>query len=776
MKSAHPDISTNTELEPYQSIDFNKLLSIFKNSVLGIGFIFFTTLSIAYFTIRWTKPLFKSESELKLDFKSEASALGISSMVENQNLNHISGEIELLSSKLFYKKVIDAANITVSYNSRGNFLNDERYKHTPFTVRHGLVDGQLLDKEIDIDFVSNDEFNIKYTLGGKEFSDTHKFGDKLSIAGSTIIIDKTQYFKDSKSKEDYFFVIKSLDALYQYFERNLEIHPLNFQANTIKISLKDHNQYKARELVDIIDSIYLVYSQEQKTIENNNKINWLNGELRAIEKRLETYEDYFEKFTINNRTNNLDKVLVETIEAIQELDSQKYELQQGLDGVNELQEYLATPENRNLIIITNSSVIPSAVLKEISDYNELVLDFERISQTHSKETYAFQKKHKELLSLYEILKGSVDQKKKVIVQHLKEVTIKKAKLENSFNDMPAKEREYKKAQLYYSLYEEHYLALMQVRTDFEIAKAGTKNDIIILSSANLPTHPISPDKLMIYGVGFVAGFVLSLFFVAIRYLLSNTITSVNELERLTEGTTILGVLPLYSSGKLKETRLIISKTSRTSISESLRSMRTNLEFLGGVKSNKIISITSTVSAEGKTFVSVNLGGILSLSNRKVIVVDMDMRKPRIHKAFESHRNEIGVSTVLIGKSSLDESICKSEIETLDYLPAGPTPPNPSELLLNGEFDKMINELVKHYDHIILDTPPSGIVTDAILVMKKADIPIYVFRANYSKKKFVKTLNRLKYINKFSNIAIVLNGLKNAEDNKYGYGYYVEEYK
>lgn len=775
MEDSHQDILNNNEHEEFQSIDFEKLIAIVRKSMIWIMLIFLSTVSIAYFTIRWTKPLYLSEAELKLDFKSEASALGINTVMENQNLNHISGEIELLSSKLFFKKVIDASDITISYNSRGNILNDERYRHSPFTVTYKLNDGQLLDKEIDIRFKSDQQFEMGYTIGGKQITESHKFDEKVKIASSEIVINKTRYF-DGTSNENYFFVIKSLDELYRYFENNLEVQPINFQANTIKINLKDHNRYKARELVDIIDSIYLMYSQEQKTIENNSKINWLNGELRNIEKRLEEYEDYFEKFTIDNRTNNLDKVLLETIEAIHTLDSQRYNLQQRLEGIKAIRVRLYDIDNTFDVLSFNSDFLPLNLQKDVGEYNELALDFERIRQVYSENTYTYKKKFNEIESVKVLLLSNFNEKEKTLNEELAEIGGRKRKLENSFNDIPAKDRTYKKAQLYYSLYEEHYLALMQARTDFEVAKAGTKNDIIVLSSATLPSQPISPDKPIIYGIGIVAGLIFCIFFIGIRYLLSNTITNLKELERITRGTTILGTIPKYAKVKLNETKLIVTKSARSSISESLRSIRTNLEFLGGGKTTKVISVTSTVSTEGKTFVSVNLAGILALSKRKVIVVDMDMRKPRVHSAFGSNDNEKGVSTVLIGRHQLDDSICSSEIETLDYLPAGPTPPNPSELLLNGEFDRLINELSKRYDHVILDTPPSAIVTDAILVMKKADIPIYVFKADFSKKQFVKNLNRLKHVNKFNNIALIFNGLKNMNSNKYGYGYYIEDNK
>lgn len=768
------DIIKYSESDEYQNIDFEKLLSVLKKSLVWMVLIFTTSISISYFTIRWTKPLYKSESELKLDFKSEASALGIGNIVENQNINHISGEIELLSSKLFFKKVIDASDITVSYNSRGNILNDERYKHSPFVVEYKLPDGQLLDREIDVNFISDTEYRMGYHVGEKNVKKIYKFGDKVNLAGAELIIKKTKYFKGEKDNENYFFVIKSLDALFEYFENNLEIHPLNFQANTIKINLKDHNRYKARELVDVINSVYLVYSQEQKTIENNSKINWLNGELINVEKKLEEYEDYFEKFTIHNRTNNLDLVLVETIDALQELDSQRFNVQHHLVSINDLKQKIDNNDKTNDVLSFRSGQLSGVLLVDVKKYNELVLDFERVSQVYSGSTYTYKKKLNEIKSAKSLLSANIQERIDYLKDEIKIIAARKRKLESSFNEIPAKDRKFKKAQLYYSLYEEHYLTIMHARTDFEVAKAGMKNDIIILSSASLPAYPISPDKAIIYGIGVVAGLVLCIFFIGIRYLLSNSITSLSELERLTKGMTILGAIPRYSKEKLDETRLIVTKSSRSSISEALRSIRTNLEFLGGGKKNKVISVTSTVSREGKTFVSVNLGGILSLSKRKVIIVDMDMRKPRVHKAFENPNNGKGVSTILICRHTIEESICESEIDTLHYLPAGPTPPNPSELLLNGEFEKLINELAKKYDHIILDTPPSGIVTDAILVMKKADIPIYVFRADFSKKQFVKTLNRLKNVNNFNNIALVLNSLQSMNNKKYGYGYYLEE--
>lgn len=756
--------------ETIADIDFEKLKSIIRKSIPWLIFLLIATNLTAYLLIRWTKPVYESESELKLEFKSEATALGINNLVENQNLNHLSGEIELLSSKLFFNKVIDATKIDVSYNFRGNILDDERYKQSAFNVDYNMKGGLLYDKEIDIDFVGNNQFFISYELGGNRYNQKHSFGEKIKTAGTELIIRPTNNFNDGIG-EGHFFVIHSRRALENYFFNNFQVQPLNFQANTIRLSLKDHNRFKAKELVDVIDSLYLQYSQDQKTVENNQKIEWLNSELQQIGEKLEGYENYFEKFTLSQRTNNLDQVLTETIQAINKLDSQRFELNKKLAALDQLIQQISNDAFEPLAI--NEAQYASDLVYDINQYNEKVLRNKRVIDTYSKATQAYKNKLQELNQSRSFLKSSVNAKKEYLSESMTILGNRKNTLEISFNSIPSKDREYKKARLYHALYEKHYLALMQVKTDFQVARAGTKTDITIFSSASLPSSPIAPDKMIIHGIGMVFGLVLCFVFVAVRYLVSNTITNLSELERLT-GSPILGTIPRFYGGKLGETRMVIDDNPRSSISEALRSIRTNIEFLSSNKTNKVISVTSTVGNEGKTFVSVNLGAIMSLSKKKVVVVDLDMRKPRVHNAFDTDANDKGVSTILINKHSIEESICSTSIDTLKFIPAGPTPPNPSELLLNGSFEKLLNDLRGEFDVVILDTPPSAIVTDAALVMKRVDIPIYVFRADYSKKSFINTLNRLTYINKFSNISVVLNSLPNNGNKKYGYGYYLDK--
>jgi capsular exopolysaccharide synthesis family protein len=278
---------------------------------------------------------------------------------------------------------------------------------------------------------------------------------------------------------------------------------------------------------------------------------------------------------------------------------------------------------------------------------------------------------------------------------------------------------------------------------------------------------------MIYAGAGAFGFLISLILLALKYILHDTISNQRELERATSAP-ILGAIPIYSKEKMDVSRLIVNRNPRASISEAFRTIRTNLEFvLPSGKKKRIIAVTSTVSGEGKTFVALNLGGVIALSDIKVIIIDLDMRKPKIHMAFDDE-NTNGISTILIGKHTPTDCIRKTSIESLDYIGAGPTPPNPSELLLRPEFDNLLEELHQLYDVIVIDTPPVGLVTDGILVMKRADLPIYVIRADYSKRYFAKNVNKLIKNNNFSKLSIILNAFRNL--SQYGYGYDYSYYK
>jgi capsular exopolysaccharide synthesis family protein len=749
-----------------EGIDFSKLRTIIRNNRLWILAIFVIINLLTYLLfIRYSPDLYESHSEIKLDIRNEATELGINRLVEDQNLNIMSGEIEIIQSKLFLARVLDSLNIDVSYYNKGEILNYEFFGNQPFTVEYTISQYGFYDIPIFVDVENPETVRLRVNQDGAPVSG--KYGEPIDLGGLTVKIHRNPNFVESGL--NCFFVINSPEVLMNYLMRNLTVEPINFNANTIRISFKDHNPLKAQAVVNEIDSLYLVFSNEQKTQANRQKITWLTNELKQIEEKMSQYENYFEDFILANKTNNLDQELARTISLIHEIDSQRYQLTTRIAGINELLDNMST--GAFLVNPMQRLYFPQAINDNLDKLSQLQAAFDRLKLSYSEVTFAFREREQEIRNLQEQLTKQLTELRDSWMARLRRLNEQKQQAEREFAQMPDRNTEFTKNQRFYKLYEEFYLMLMQSKSEFEIAQAGSIPDFKILSSASLSYQPIAPNKPMIMGIGFVLSLVFNLFFIGILYLANNKITSVHELEQLRQ-VPLLGIIPAshYSNGAA----LHVLSHPKSMATEAFRTLRTNLDFFNPSASTKTVAISSTVSGEGKSFVAMNLGGVTALSGKRVVLLDLDMRKPKHNLPSSLNNGSMGMSTILIGKNSWQECLVKTDVQNLDYIPAGPHPPNPSELLLNNEFSKLLTELREHYDVIILDTPPVGLVTDGIMAMKQADLSVYIFRANYSKKEFLHNLKRIVNINKLTNIATLLNAMPVSDKKSYGYGYYEED--
>ncbi|MDQ3394884.1 MAG: polysaccharide biosynthesis tyrosine autokinase [Bacteroidota bacterium] len=752
------------------NLDYEKIFLVLKRSIPWIVAILFVTNLLAYLYIRYTKPLYQSHSDLKLDIKSEASLFGFNAPIENPaNITNLSGEIELIKSRLFYSKVIKILDLDINYFAYGKILNDERYKNSPFKVEYFFKNASFYDKPIDIEILNDYQFKLSYNIDNNEVSNIYEFNHPIVTNDFEFLVELNQPYNPDIISSNYYFTINSERALIDYLESNLNVQPLNFTANTLRISFTDHNKYKSRDLVNAIDTIYLDYTQEEKNKAIKQKIVFLDEQLATTEKQLDLFEDYFENFTIDNKTLNLQTNIGKTIAVMEEIDSQRFELKAKLINLESLSNQISSDSLMHRAP-TERQHLPPLINASLEQLKDLLKKRDLLLFSYNENTFAFKKRNQEIALVKQDLSDLLEQHKTEISSQIQKLNARKIELEKDFIGLPSKSTEFSKSKRFYTLYEEFYLSLVQKKNEFEIARAGTVTDFVILSPATLPAAPIYPVNIYIYGIGAVTGLILSLLFIALGYLLHNKVSSQNELEKLTNAP-VLGVIPHYKKQKMDYTKLVIEKSSKTALGEAFRSIRTNMEFLNTDIEKKVISITSTISGEGKTFISVNLGAIISLSDQKVVIIDLDMRRPKVHLAFSDEPlSNKGVSTILIKKHNIEECILPTRLPNLNYIPAGPTPPNPSELILSGSFNEMLNKLKEIYDIIILDTPPVGMVTDGILAMKKADLAIYVVRADYSKRVFLHTLNRLIQVNKLDNISVILNSIETTRNQGYGYGY------
>lgn len=744
-----------------ENIDFNKLKIVIKNNWYLIALIFLAVNAAAYLYIRYTKNLYESESSLKLDIKKDATDMGIKSMVEDQSLNLLSGEIEIIQSKLFLNRVLDEVNLEASFFSVGHLLNEELYRNAPAVITYFSKNHSLYNTRIGFRETSTETYELTLT---DETKVEGQYGKLVTALDLELILVRNDKFKRS-DEIGYFFVIRTRDVLLNDISNSLTAEPLNFNANTVRVSFRDFNPFKAQYVLNKIDTIYLQYSNEQKNLANKQKIDWVSRELNNIEKKMEDYENYFENFTLRNKTSNLDEDLKNTIRAMSRLDSQRYEYTKRIQETNTFVEGLTS--GHPLLTLSVRQYFPERLNQQLDALHELELEQQKLKLSYKEVTFAYRQKEQDIAALREKTKVQLEELQNRWMNELKNLNERKISLEKQFASIPDKNTEFTKNQRFYKLYEEFYLTLMQSKSEFEIAQAGSTPDFKILSPGSLPSTPIAPNRYMVAGVGFVGSFVAVFFFIGICYVLNNRITNLYELERI-DMAPVLGSVPM--SGYMNGHSLHILQHPRSMVSESIRTLRTNLDFFNASAGKKTIAISSTVSGEGKSFIAMNLGGVMALSDKRVVLVDLDMRKAKVQVPFKSPDSHIGVSTVLIGKDKWQDALISTPVANLDYLPSGPHPPNPSELLLNGKFADLLADLRRHYDIIILDTPPVGLVTDGIMAMKHADVSLYVFRANYSRKEFLHNLKRIININKFSNITTLLNAVT-TPGKTYGYGYY-----
>ncbi|MBD0255726.1 MAG: polysaccharide biosynthesis tyrosine autokinase [Cytophagales bacterium] len=763
---------TNQEEEEdlLSGIDIIKLLSIVRRNIIWILLIPVLCLLGGYMYLRYTSPVYESSSSIKLEIKQKANMLGINDPSADGMAN-MSGEIELIRSKLIYDEVISRMDLGVSYFAygRSRIKNEERFLNAPFRVEAVRLTPAAYDKPIDLTIQDGSQFVLAYTEDGKELSLTGTFGRPVKARDFELVVRKTAFYNPQASHAAYYFVINSIDALNNYLATNLRVDVLNPSANIIGVFFKDKNVRKAHDIVNKIDSVYLHKTKELKNKANKQKIAFLEEQLQRTEDKLQEHESQLESLVVKNKTTDVEADVSKYAAKIDELLKARSDLTIQLGLLNRLQGLINHKDDLSSFI-PSIPLLPDPQLQTYTnDINRLQQERTMLATTTRETTFAFQTKEKQVRLARESASALINQNKRLLMDKAGQIEAQLRKLESAFATLPAKGTEYTRVKRFKDLTEKYYTLMLDKKAELGIAEAGTVEEFVVLSPANMPTVPIAPNRLSVYAGCAMAGLFISMLMIGTRYFMQDTIANQRELERATTAP-ILGIIPAYVREKMSVSKLVVHRNPKASISEALRSIRTNLEFMfPNSQRKKIIAVTSTISGEGKTFVAINLGGVIALSGAKVVILDLDMRRPKVHTAFDEE-NYNGLSTLLIGKHTLSECIRSSPIETLDFIAAGPTPPNPSELILRPEFDNLLKELQQKYDVIVIDTPPIGLVTDGVLVMRKADLPIYVVRAEYSKLVFIKNINKLIRNNNFSKLAVILNAMRNTVQFGYGYGY------
>ncbi|MBL4754738.1 MAG: polysaccharide biosynthesis tyrosine autokinase [Flavobacteriales bacterium] len=757
-----------------QDFDLGVFLSILKRHFKWMVLFFILAATGAKLYLRYTPLLFEASAVLQMTSQNTAQKV---LNVENIYEQDVAGEIELVRSRAFIANALSRINLDISYFSKGKILDSEMHTASPFNVEVRNINGAIIGTPIHISFPTTQTIFTSYTVGNVVYNKPLKFGTWISLEHLDVKVEFKDFAQVSSQSHEsdqnpYFFVVNNVASEIDRYYHQLDVSILNQAAKTIQVTVRENNASKAADIVNAIASEFIEYDVEKKSQSATKVLEFIDEQLVQVYDKLSFTENKMQHFKKENKLTKQGDIITVYVERLDNIENELVDLEMESSMLEDIETMIASTDEidvYSLLPALTGSSFQDEISTLVQSLHQLLARKEEILYTATPESegvkavdYQIKIQQKLLLGSIRALINKFNTKKVALKSKVKDI-------EDKFYNLPTQELEYARLLRLFTINEKFYTNLLEKKAEYSISKAGFVSKNVILQMAATPSSPISPNRKKVLILFVAMAFIFSGLLIVVSYLMHNEITSVQELTRGGRGS-ILGIVPTYKKD-IPVSQLLVDKNPKSLIAEAFRSIRTNLQFINNDPGPKVIAITSTVSGEGKTFVTINLSGIIAFSEKKVIVIDLDLRKPKIHLGF-NFENVKGISTLLSGKDTLEECVNKTNIPNLDVITAGPIPPNPSELIISQKMEELIAVLKETYDVIVIDNPPVGIVTDGISMIQKADYPIYVFRANVSKKNYIGNVDRLITESKIKSLAVVLNGVDtdNGDGLNYGYGY------
>lgn len=691
-----------------------------------------------------------------------------------------------LKSRSHNEVVVDRLQFYIDYLKESKYFTEDVYGSCPFIVNIDKNKNQLAQIPINIRLVSPTEYILKITFDSEtvsvinystniyntvsvpkgDFIKRYKIGQQINLP---FLNWKLELYKNGEifNDSDYKVVFNSFDGVVSRY-RNIKVAIDEKAPSILKLSLENTNKNR---IVDYLNTTVLTLMKKQlenKNLFAENTIKYIDTTLNKMENDIKSVNNELKDFSRNKNLVEIETGGETFQNQMLELDIQNDVVKRKINYFNILNSYLKNS--------TDYSKLPAPSVAGIEDPNILsnVSSLIGLSVRRSEIAYSvkgdkmFSAIDNEISSLKKVLLENINAAKMAIQFESSQVKNKISQAEFKIAQLPDEKQEYIKIMRKYNLSDNIYQAYLQKRSEAQIVKAANLSDIQFVDPAkDIGGGFIGPKTQVNYVIALIIGLLVPLFIVFLIFFINNQIQNTDDIVKLTT-IPLIGVVGL----KHNDTNLSVFEKPKSALSESFRAIRSSLQFLykkQNVSGTKTVMITSSVSGEGKTFCSINIATVFALSEKKTVIVGFDLRKPKIFQDFNIS-NEIGVVNYLIGQNKLEDIIFKTHIPYLDVITSGPVPPNPSELIMSENMSNFMDELKSKYDYIILDTPPVGLVTDAIELTQFADITLYVTRQNFSRKDMINLLNNRVKRGELANVSIILNGFENKAKYGAGYGY------
>lgn len=698
--------------------------------------------------------------------------LGIGGVITSTQ--SIDNEIEVLRSKTILKEVVNNLELYITYYDEDEFPEKELYQTSPVIVNLTAQEADKLpgsallamklspEGVLDVNLkVGLNEYNQRFEkLPAVLPTDAGTFGFALkdSLSGGQM--------EGYKGERHIRAVVSRPFGVAKGYQGALSIAPTSRTTSVAVVSLMNTNIQRARDFINKLMEMYNRNTNNDKNEVAEKTREFINERIKIIDEELGSTEDKLEAFKRNAGLTDISSDAQLAVSGNAEYEKRRVDNGTQINLVRDLIKYINNPSNEYELLPGNIGLSDAGLTTQIGRYNELIIERKRLLRTSTESNPM-------IVNLDTSIRAMKSNVQAAINGTLQGLLIVKADLEREagrfsrrISDAPGQERQYVSIARQQEIKAGLYLMLLQKREENAITLAATANNAKIIDEPVATGGPLSPKPNMIYMIALVLGVGMPVGVIFLIGLTKFKIEGRGDVEKLTR-LPIVGDVPLTDE---KAGSIAVFENQNTLMSETFRHIRTNLQFMLE-NDQKVILVTSTVSGEGKSFISSNLAISLSLLGKRVVIVGLDIRKPGLNKIFNIPRKEQGITQYLSNpEKNLMDFVQPSDVsKNLYILPGGTVPPNPTELLARDGLDKAIETLKKNFDYVILDTAPAGMVTDTLLVGRVADLSVYVCRADYSRKAEFTLINELAVDNKLPNICTIINGL-DLKKKKYGYYY------
>lgn len=750
--------------------------------VISLGVFF----AYAQLKVLVTTPIYSTQTSILLktrDGLSTPTDLIFGNGIFSKQKTDILNEMRIIRSFPLIEQTIKELNLDIQYFREGKLRDVDLYNRAPFVVKldtaYNKIDEAPYGITFDIDLIDEQTFSISGMLAEDDEPTTgvFKFGEPFNLGAYPfkITLNEDLEWGEETLLKSYFFQFVHPGVLTYDYQELLRIELEDEQSSVISISLDGPVPQKSVHfLVRLID-IYKKQGLDEKNQVATNTIDFIDGELVSISDSLEKAEQELALFKSENQMSEVSADAARILDSYQKLESESV----AIDLNTQYFEYL---ENALRDSGEDGLISPSAFGVSDPFLNELT------SELAGKLLYRNSLKQQDVNEneILGVLDNRINELKSNILlnlEHLKktnqlaasDIKSRKGLIESSIRQLPISERNFIRIKREYTLSERMFLLLMEKKAEAEITRSSNTPDFKMLEEARMVSLlPIYPKKKNLYLIALLLGILVpGVFFFALEFM-DDTLKSKDDL-RFTFRHFFVGYV--NSAENTTENGDLIREYPKSKFTESFRTVRTNLNYVGKGKNNQVFLITSLIPKEGKTFIAKNLSSSMTYGDKNSVVIGADLRKPRIHEEFNVRNSRNGLSDYLVDQVSLDQVIQPTNVPNVDLIAAGTLPPNPIELLESKRFGELIEELRKRYTYIFIDTSPLSLVSDAKHIVEYGDVILFVTRYKYTKLRLLRTLDSV--VQDFSDmpLSFVINDY-DSNEHSYGYygvgnGYYVE---